>query len=132
MFIQKRVAVSMSCSVLLVVCSFGFLFAQDNSDRRFDKIERVAEVNLSEIGLSGAISALRVTINPGTKTPIHTHDGRTSVFVLVQGILTEHRGEVSREYEAGAVGTVAEGVTHWAENKGSIPVIYVETNTTAN
>ena len=72
-----------------------------------------------------------MTINPGTQAPVHTHEGRTSVFVMVQGTLIEHRGDTSTEYTTGDVATVGEGVTHWVENTGTVPVIYVELNATA-
>jgi mannose-6-phosphate isomerase-like protein (cupin superfamily) len=65
-------------------------------------------------------------------TSDHTHTGRTSIFVILEGALTEVRGNERHEYRAGDVVTVAEGVTHHAENYGTVPVIYIELNTTAN
>jgi mannose-6-phosphate isomerase-like protein (cupin superfamily) len=50
---------------------------------------------------------------------------------MVQGVLTDVRGGNKREYKAGDVVTVAEGVTHHAENHGTVPVVYVELNATA-
>jgi quercetin dioxygenase-like cupin family protein len=89
-------------------------------------------VDLAEVGLAGSIAAVRVTVAPGIMTADHTHTGRTSIFVVVQGSLTDVRGGAKRRYGPGDVVTVAEGVTHHAENHGTAPVVYVELNTTAN
>ena len=88
-------------------------------------------VDLAEVGLAGNIAAVRLTLAPGIMTKDHTHTGRTSIFVMVQGVLTDVRGGNMREYKAGDVVTVAEGVTHHAENHGTVPVVYVELNATA-
>jgi quercetin dioxygenase-like cupin family protein len=89
-------------------------------------------VDLAEVGLAGNISATRLTLAPGIMTSDHTHTGRTSIFVMVQGVLTDVRGSSKREYKAGDVVTVAEGVTHHAENHGTVPVVYVELNARAS
>ena len=96
------------------------------------KTESLATVNLSEVGLAGSLTAGRVTIEPGIKRPDHTHMGRTSLLVVVQGTLTEVRGAAVHEYHSGDVVTVAEGATHHAENHGTVPLVYVEINATAN
>jgi quercetin dioxygenase-like cupin family protein len=93
--------------------------------------EPQATVDLAEVGLAGNISATRLTLAPGITTKDHTHMGRTSIFVMVQGVLTDVRGGSKHEYKAGDVVTVAEGVTHHAENHGTVPVVYVEINATA-
>ena len=94
--------------------------------------EPQATVDLAEVGLAGNIATVRLTLAPGIMTADHTHTGRTSIFVMVQGVLTDVRGAGKREYRAGDVVTVAEGVTHHAENHGTVPVVYVELNATAN
>jgi quercetin dioxygenase-like cupin family protein len=86
---------------------------------------------LSEVGLAGTNVAQRVTIGPGTKMADHTHTGRTSLLIMVQGALTEVRGNVRHEYKTGDVIQVSEGVTHHAENSGTVPAVYIEINTTA-
>jgi len=93
--------------------------------------EPQATVDLAEVGLAGSIATVRLTLAPGIMTKDHTHTGRTSIFVMVQGVLTDVRGGNKREYKVGDVVTVAEGVTHHAENHGTVPVVYVELNATA-
>jgi quercetin dioxygenase-like cupin family protein len=93
--------------------------------------EVVAKVSLAEVGLpAGAASATRFVYGPGKAMAPHTHTGRTSIITIVQGELTEHRGDVVHVYKAGDVITVAEGTTHANENAGKQPLIYVEVNIT--
>ncbi|MGE3402237.1 MAG: cupin domain-containing protein [Vicinamibacterales bacterium] len=93
-------------------------------------VERLFTVDLSDVGLAGNSAVGRLTLPPGIMTADHTHTGRNSLIIMVQGTLTEARGDVRREYKPGDVFSVAEGVTHHAENHGTVPVIYVEINTT--
>jgi quercetin dioxygenase-like cupin family protein len=93
--------------------------------------EQVAKVSLAEVGLpAGAASATRFVYAPGRAMTPHTHVGRTSIITVVQGRLTEHRGEVVNVYKAGDVITVAEGTSHANENAGPDTLIYVEVNIT--
>jgi quercetin dioxygenase-like cupin family protein len=93
--------------------------------------ENVAKVNLAEVGLpAGAASVTRFTYVPGRAMTPHTHTGRTSIIVIVQGQLTERRGDVVRVYKPGDVITVAEGTTHANENAGTENLVYVEVNIT--
>lgn len=93
--------------------------------------ESVAKVNLAEVGLpAGAASATRFVYAPGMAMTPHTHTGRTSIIVVVQGHLTEHRGDVVHVYGPGDVITVAEGATHANSNAGPETLIYVEVNIT--
>jgi len=93
--------------------------------------ELVAKVDLAEVGLpAGAASATRFVYEPGRAMAPHTHTGRTSIITVVQGQLTEHRGDVVRVYKAGDVISVAEGTTHANENAGPGTLIYVEVNIT--
>jgi quercetin dioxygenase-like cupin family protein len=95
------------------------------------KVEVLVTTELSEVGLSGTNVAQRVTIPPGTKMADHTHTGRTSLLIMVQGALTEVRGATKHEYKPGDVIKVSEGTTHHAENYGTVPAVYIEINTTA-
>ena len=95
------------------------------------KVEVLVTTELSEVGLAGTTVAQRVTIPPGSRMADHTHTGRTSLLIMVQGALTEFRGSVKHEYKTGDVIQVSEGTTHHAENPGAIPAVYIEINTTA-
>ena len=95
------------------------------------KVEPIVTVELADLGLPGTSAARRVTIAPGITTADHTHTASTLIIVMLQGSLTDVRGKVKNEYNAGDVVAVAEGTTHHAENHGTVPIVYVEINTTA-
>jgi len=107
------------------------VLAQQAPDPNRPTSEVVAKVSLAEVGLpAGAASATRFLYAPGKAMAPHTHIGRTSIITVVQGQLTEHRGDVVHVYKAGDVISVAEGTTHANENAGPGNLIYVEVNIT--
>ena len=78
-------------------------------------------------GVEGRQLRMRtVTIAPGGVVAIHSHNGRPAVAYVAQGTLTEHResGEVFQHHQ-GESFTEGKAVTHWAENRGDVPVIVV-------
>jgi quercetin dioxygenase-like cupin family protein len=104
---------------------------QPAADANRPASEIVAKVSLAEVGLpAGAASATRFVYAPGRAMTPHTHIGRTSIITVVQGQLTEHRGDVVHVYKAGDVISVSEGTTHANENAGPDNLIYVEVNIT--
>ena len=65
-------------------------------------------------------------IAPGGVNAVHSHDDRPDVSYLVQGTLTEHRAGGFLETRAGdTLHAAGKGVTHWVENKGSIPAVLI-------
>jgi quercetin dioxygenase-like cupin family protein len=67
-----------------------------------------------------------VTLEPGGVVGVHTHKGRPGVAYVLQGTLTEHRdGGWVEERRQGESWTEDKTVTHWAENRGSEPVVVV-------
>ncbi len=111
-----------------VLLTVGQVDAQ-NKPRVADKIEPACRVDLAEVSLAANVTCVRVTINPGTITDDHSHAGRSALIIPVQGILTEWRGTVANDYKPGDVVHVPEGAMHHAQNKGTVPVIYIEVNT---
>jgi quercetin dioxygenase-like cupin family protein len=108
------------------------LGAQDNAlTAGQPKVEVLTTTDLKEVGLAGQAVAQRVTIGPRSKMTDHTHSGRTSLLIMVQGALTEVRGTTKHEYKTGDVIQVSEGVTHHAENYATTPAVYIEINMTA-
>ena len=78
-------------------------------------------------GVEGRQLRMRtVTLEPGGVVGVHSHKGRPAVAYVVQGTLTEHReGGGDHEYHQGQAWTEDHNTVHWAENKGSTPVIVV-------
>lgn len=78
-------------------------------------------------GLEGRQLRLRViTVEPGGIAAVHSHKGRPAVAYIVQGTLTEHReGSNAKDHPTGDTIVEDKDTVHWAENKGSEPVIVV-------
>jgi len=67
-----------------------------------------------------------VTIEPGGVVAMHSHKGRPTVAHLVSGALTERReGDWVEVHRAGDSWTEGRDVTHWAENKETVPAVIV-------
>jgi quercetin dioxygenase-like cupin family protein len=78
-------------------------------------------------GIEGRQLRLRVvTLEPGGTVGIHTHKGRPGVAYVLHGTLTEHlEAGAVHERRQGESWTEGKDTTHWAENKGDIPVVVV-------
>lgn len=78
-------------------------------------------------GVEGRQLRLRVvTIEPGGVAALHSHNGRPGMAWVAQGTLTEHReGRGEKDYQPGDVMVEDKGTVHWAENKGSEPLVVV-------
>ena len=65
-----------------------------------------------------------IKTEPGGVFGIHSHKDRPAVAFVMQGTLTEYR-EGGYVKEHGPGGTLSEGkdITHWAENKGTTPLV---------
>jgi quercetin dioxygenase-like cupin family protein len=68
----------------------------------------------------------KLDIEPGGIIGIHSHDDRPDVSYLVQGTLTEFRsGGFSESRASDTLHAAGKGVTHWVENKGSTPAVFI-------
>lgn len=70
--------------------------------------------------------AREIDIAPGGVAAFHSHAQRPALSYIMKGELLEHRqGAQDRVYKAGEVITETTDVNHWAENKGSEPVVII-------
>jgi quercetin dioxygenase-like cupin family protein len=68
----------------------------------------------------------KLTLQPGGVLGIHTHKDRPAISYFLQGEVTYHQdGRPDTVVKAG--GGFAEGkdTTHWAENRGSVPAVWI-------
>ena len=86
------------------------------------------QVMMTDIGLPGYVNAVKTTVEPGKKSAPHSHAGRISVQIILQGTAIEHRGDQVLTHETGEIYSVPEGSTHWFENTGTVPMTYAEVN----
>ncbi|MEJ6001279.1 cupin domain-containing protein [Paucibacter soli] len=68
----------------------------------------------------------RITLQPGGVLGIHTHKDRPTVSYFLQGEVTYHQADkpdvVIHPGEGFAEG---KATTHWAENRGTIPAVWI-------
>jgi len=74
-------------------------------------------------GMGGRQLRMRmVTVEPGGVFGIHNHKDRPGTVYVLQGTITEHRGDAVKDYSAGDTWSEDKETTHWIENKGTTPV----------
>jgi quercetin dioxygenase-like cupin family protein len=85
----------------------------------------------SEVQLAGyQLRARAVTIEPGGHLAAHTHQGRPTMEYVAQGTVIEVRNGVATEHKAGTMVPAMNGVTHWWENHGTVPVVLIPVDIT--
>lgn len=68
----------------------------------------------------------RITVRPGGALALHTHVDRPAVTYLLQGEMTYHaEGRPPVVLRAGDGMAEGRATTHWAENTGSVPAVWI-------
>lgn len=86
----------------------------------------LGEIDLaSQIGdISGRrLRARLVTIEPGGHSAAHSHQGRPTLEYVVQGNVIEIRNGVEIALSAGELVVATNEISHWWENRGTVPVV---------
>ena len=94
-------------------------------------IKQLSSVDLGpEIeGMGGRQLRLRmIRIEPGGYVGIHSHKDRPGAVYVLQGKITNHLGNVAKEYVEGETWSENKETMHWVENKGTTPVILITTD----
>lgn len=120
---QKRVAMVLVSGMALAF-AVGVAVGQNSppSENKGVSVSAPTFVDLTNEmdGVTGRQLRMRtVTIEPGGVVAMHSHKGRPAVAMAQGGVLTEHleNGEV-HDHAAGEPWTEANGISHWAENRG--------------
>jgi quercetin dioxygenase-like cupin family protein len=68
----------------------------------------------------------KITLQPGGVIGLHTHKDRPAVSYFLQGEVTYHQ-EGKADVVVGPGRGFAEGkaTTHWAENRGTVPAVWI-------
>jgi quercetin dioxygenase-like cupin family protein len=67
----------------------------------------------------------KVTIQPGGFFAIHGHEGRPGTAYVLEGKVTEQRGDFVREYGPGEGWLENKETTHRLDNKGMTPAVVI-------
>jgi quercetin dioxygenase-like cupin family protein len=91
-------------------------------------------VNLRSLDLTGELDTIagrslrmrKLTLQPGGVLELHSHKGRPAVSYILEGAMTYHQ-EGKPDTVAHAGEGIAEGraTTHWAENRGTVPAVWI-------
>jgi quercetin dioxygenase-like cupin family protein len=117
---NRRLIALVTCLAFAVLAGIGAVTAQAQNDR--------VQVMMSEIGLPGYVNTIKATVQPGQKSNPHSHAGRISIQIILEGTAIEHRNDQVLTHNTGEFYYVPEGSSHWLENKGTVPMSYVEVN----
>jgi quercetin dioxygenase-like cupin family protein len=76
-----------------------------------------------EGGAGRVLRARELLIAPGGVVAVHQHDQRPGVAYILEGEMTEFRGEKGEPvvHQAGSMALEWSGVTHWWENRSGKP-----------
>jgi quercetin dioxygenase-like cupin family protein len=93
-----------------------------------------SSVDIRSLDLSEEIDSIKgrplrmrkITVQPGGALALHTHKDRPAVSYMLEGAMTYHQ-EGKPDTVANAGEGIAEGraTTHWAENRGSVPAVWI-------
>ena len=91
---------------------------------------------LASIDLAGEIPDVqnrelrltRATLMPHGHIPLHSHKGDPTIVYVLSGVLTNHQNGTVRELHPGAVLAEFGPGSHWVENAGSRPLVFLAAN----
>ena len=68
----------------------------------------------------------RITVQPGGALALHNHSGRPAVTYMLQGEMTYHQqGKPDVVIRAGDGFAEGRATTHWGENTGTVPAVWI-------
>jgi len=125
---QHRITVALGSAVLFAA---GFAAGQAGAPTQS---KGVSGVELRSIDLTDEIDSTakrplrlrKITVEPGGVLGLHSHKDRPAVNYFLQGSLTYHQ-EGRPDVVMSAGEGIAEGkaTTHWAENRGTVPAVFI-------
>ena len=79
-----------------------------------------------ESGKGRPLRMRRITVQPGGALALHNHIDRPAVTYMLQGEMTYHQdGQPDRVVRAGDGFAEGRTTTHWGENTGKIPAVWI-------
>jgi quercetin dioxygenase-like cupin family protein len=131
MFSHPNRAIVLAAFSLPLAFGLGYVWGQASPPTQ---TKGQSEVGLQMLDLSKEIDSTqgrflrlrKITLQPGGVLGIHTHKDRPAVSYFLQGEVTYHPVDKA-DVVVGPEGGFAEGMatTHWAENRGSVPAIWI-------
>ncbi len=117
--------------LILVLCvGLGSVIGQQTAptENKGITVKQLSSIDLGpEIeGMNGRQLRMRMlTIDPGGFIGVHSHKDRPGTAYVLQGKITNHRGDMAKEYGVGDTWSEGKETDHWVENKGTTPAILI-------
>ena len=130
---MKRSPLTMVLSVIALICAglAGYAIGQRQPPAQnvgqSEELLRSMDLSTELDSTKGRPLRMRkVTLQPGGVLGMHNHVDRPAITYLLQGMMTYHQeGKPPQVVKLG--GGFAEGraTTHWAENTGNVPAVWI-------
>ena len=117
-----------------MLLSAGFVLGQQSAPTDY---KGVGETVLASIDLAREIDSVqnrelrlsRASVAPGGHIGLHSHQGDPTIVYVLSGVLTNHHDDGTiEEFRAGQAFAEFGPRTHWVENKGAEPAIFIAAN----
>lgn len=118
--------------LLVLVFASGYVAGQRRqpppaNEGQTDEVLRSLDLSKEFNTTAGRILRMRkITLQPGGAQALHNHVDRPAITYLLQGQMTYHQ-DGKPDTVANAGGGFAEGraTTHWGENTGTVPAVWI-------
>jgi quercetin dioxygenase-like cupin family protein len=123
-----------ACISGLTLFAAGFALGQGSAPRDY---KGVKESVLAAIDLAKEIDSVenrelrvsRAIVAPGGHIGLHSHRGDPTIVYVLDGALTNHHDDgTTEEFRSGQVFAEFGPRSHWVENNGPTPVIFIAAN----
>jgi quercetin dioxygenase-like cupin family protein len=128
---KTRTAALLGAATLIAGFVAGFAFGQASppAETKGQSATPLQSLDLSEEIESTKGRPLRmrkITLQPGGILGIHSHKDRPAVSYFLQGEVTYHQaGKPDVVVRPGEGFAEGKATTHWAENRGSVPAVWI-------
>ena len=128
----RRIAGSGIAGAMLL--SAGFVLGQPTPPTDY---KLVSEAVLASIDLAREIDTVqnrelrlsRASVAPGGHIGLHSHQGDPTIVYVLSGVLTNHHDDGAiEEFRSGQSFAEFGPRSHWVENRGSEPVMFIVAN----
>ena len=127
-----RIIACISAGLALFAAGFSVGQYQSPTDYKGVQESVLAAIDLAKEIDSVENRELRVSraiVAPGGHIGLHSHQGDPTIVYVLDGVLTNHHDDgTTEEFRSGQVFAEFGPRSHWVENNGPAPVIFIAAN----
>ncbi|HEV2335108.1 MAG TPA: cupin domain-containing protein [Stellaceae bacterium] len=122
------------CCAGSALLAAGFVLGRESAPTDY---KSVSEEVLAAIDLAPEVDSVtnrelrlsRAVVMPGGHVGVHSHQGDPTIVYMLSGILTNHHDDgTTEEFRPGQVFAEFGPRSHWVENQGATPAIFIVAN----